>query len=76
MYHKEIIKIDVWKIATEFIALIYLKLKIKAGYIYTNKIATLLKMVNMLINFNWKIIKNNHVKNSYCQTPVAEKSVI
>ena len=35
-------------------------------YIYTSKIAVLLKIVSMLINVNWKIIKNNQIKNSYC----------
>ena len=34
--------------------------------IYTNKIAVLLKIVSMVINVNWKIIKNNQIKNSYC----------
>ena len=47
--------------------LFFLKLTTKAGHIYTNKMAKLLKMVNMLINVNCKIIKNNQIKNSCCQ---------
>ena len=28
--------------------------------------AILLKIISMLINVNWKIIKNNQIKKSYC----------
>ena len=36
-------------------------------YIYIiNKIAILLKIVSMLINFNWKIIKNDKIKKYCC----------
>ena len=38
----------------------------QAVNIYTNKIAIPLKLDNMLINVDWKIIKNNQIKKSYC----------
>ena len=46
-----------------YLFLIYLKLTTVAVHIYTNKIQ--LKIVSMLINVNWKIIKNNQIKKSY-----------
>lgn len=46
--------------------LVYLKLTTKAVHMYTNWIAILLKIVRMLINVNWNIIKNSQIKNSYC----------
>ena len=46
--------------------LIYLKLTTEAVQIYTNKIPILLKIVCMLINVNWKIIKNNQIKKPHC----------
>ena len=49
-----------------YLFLIYLKLTTQAVHIYTKKIAKLLKIVSMLINVNWKIIKNDQIKNAYC----------
>ena len=42
-----------------YVFIIYLKLPTQTVQIYTNKIAILRKIVSMLINVNWKIIKKN-----------------
>ena len=38
----------------------------QAVHIDTIKIAILLKIDSIIINVNWKIIKNNQIKKSYC----------
>ena len=43
--------------------LVLLNLTTQAVHIYTSTIATQLKIVSILINFNWKIVKNNRIKS-------------